>query len=141
MTEKCVIVRKIEFDAAHRIMDHESKCKYLHGHRYVLEVAFSAPELDDLGRVIDFAYIKEKLKTWIDDNFDHTAILSTKDTELGRGITRITRQEIYYMPCNPTAENIALHLKNEILPSLFASKPIKVEWVKLFETPNCYAQI
>ena len=29
--------RRIEFDAAHRILNHESKCKMLHGHRYVVE--------------------------------------------------------------------------------------------------------
>ena len=43
--------RKIEFDAAHRIIKHENKCKMLHGHRYILEASFSAPHLDDLVKV------------------------------------------------------------------------------------------
>ncbi len=47
--------RRIEFDAAHRVMRHEGKCKHLHGHRYALEATFSASGLDALGRVIDFA--------------------------------------------------------------------------------------
>ena len=33
-----VITRKLEFDAGHRVMNHESKCATCHGHRYVLEV-------------------------------------------------------------------------------------------------------
>ena len=60
--------RRIEFDAAHRILNHESKCKMLHGHRYVLEAEFTAKKLDKLGRIIDFGVIREVLGTWIDDN-------------------------------------------------------------------------
>jgi 6-pyruvoyltetrahydropterin/6-carboxytetrahydropterin synthase len=50
--------RRIEFDAAHRVMEHESKCKHLHGHRYALEATFVAPDLDTLGRVVEFGVIK-----------------------------------------------------------------------------------
>ncbi len=38
--------RRIEFDAAHRILNHESKCKMLHGHRYAIEATFEAKNLD-----------------------------------------------------------------------------------------------
>ena len=30
------ITRKLEFDAGHRIPDHNSQCRNLHGHRYTL---------------------------------------------------------------------------------------------------------
>ena len=49
-----ICTRKLEFDSAHRVMEHESKCKMLHGHRYALEASFAATKLDNLGRVIDF---------------------------------------------------------------------------------------
>lgn len=29
-----LITRRLEFDAGHRIPDHQSQCRYLHGHRY-----------------------------------------------------------------------------------------------------------
>ena len=32
------ITRRLEFDAGHRIPDHRSQCRNLHGHRYVLEI-------------------------------------------------------------------------------------------------------
>ena len=32
------ITRKLEFDAGHRIPDHKSQCRNLHGHRYTLEI-------------------------------------------------------------------------------------------------------
>jgi 6-pyruvoyltetrahydropterin/6-carboxytetrahydropterin synthase len=139
--EKITITRKIEFDAAHRIIDHESKCKYLHGHRYVLEVSFSCNKLDSLGRVVDFGLVKTIIKNWIDDNFDHTTILSNNDKKLGQEIENLTHQKIYYLNSNPTAENIALYLKQEILPSLFQKSDFRIEKLKLYETPNCWVEV
>jgi len=133
--------RRIEFDAAHRIINHESKCKMLHGHRYCLEATFVAADLDNLGRVIDFGVIREVLGGWIDDNFDHNTILSIKDKKLGEKIAEITGQKIYYMAQNPTAENIANYIFAEICPKLFADKNVKCVALKLYETPNCYANV
>jgi 6-pyruvoyltetrahydropterin/6-carboxytetrahydropterin synthase len=133
--------RRIEFDAAHRIINHESKCKMLHGHRYALEASFAAKELDDLGRVIDFGVIREVLGQWIDDNLDHNTILSIKDKKLGETIAEETGQKIYYMDENPTAENIANHIFTEICPKLFADKNVKCVAIKLYETPNCYTNV
>lgn len=134
-------IRKIEFDAAHRVMKHESKCKMLHGHRYVLEAKFEASKLDDLGRVIDFGVIKEILGKWVDDNLDHNTILFEKDRELGDKITAITNQKIYYMKSNPTAENIAKHILDDICPVLFKDSDVKCVGIKLYETPNCYVEV
>ena len=133
--------RRIEFDAAHRIMNHESKCKMLHGHRYALEASFAATELDELGRVIDFGVIREVLGAWIDDNLDHNTILSINDQKLGDKIASETGQKIYYIKENPTAENIAQYIFAEICPKLFAKKNVKCVAIKLFETPNCYTNV
>lgn len=139
--------RRLEFDAAHRIINHESKCKMLHGHRYALEATFTTNEtveentLDNLGRVIDFGVIKELLGNWIDTNLDHNTILSIHDKNLGDQISSITEQNIYYMPENPTAENIAQHIFKEICPKLFADQEVKCLKIKLYETPNCYTNV
>ncbi len=133
--------RRIEFDAAHRIINHESKCKMLHGHRYALEASFSASNLDDLGRVIDFGEIRQLLGAWIDENLDHNTILSIKDKNLGDKISSETGQKIYYINENPTAENIAQYILNEICPKIFAQKNVKCVAIKLYETPNCYVEI
>lgn len=133
--------RRIEFDAAHRIINHESKCKMLHGHRYALEATFTANELDNLGRVIDFGVIRQVLGTWIDDNLDHNTILSIADKKLGNNIAAETGQKIYYIKENPTAENIANYIFTEICPKLFADKSVKCVAIKLYETPNCYTVV
>lgn len=131
--------RRIEFDTAHRVMGHEGKCKYVHGHRYGLEARFETKSLDDLGRVVDFGIIKTLLGGWIDDNWDHTLVLYDKDKPLGQSISEHTNQVIYYMPSNPTAENMAEYLLNEICPKLFSDYPITCTHIRLHETPNCYA--
>ena len=113
----------------------------LHGHRYVLEATFSADKLDELGRVIDFGEIKDIIKGWIDKNFDHNTILSIKDKTLGDEIAKITGQTIYYIKENPTAENIAKYLLEEIFPGLFQGKNVTFEKLRLFETPNCFVDV
>ncbi len=133
--------RKIQFDAAHRIMRHESKCKYLHGHRYIVEATFTASSLDEIGRVVDFGVIKEVLGGWIDDNFDHNTILSTSDKDLGDLIEAQTGQKVYYLDYQPTAENIAKYLFEEICPQIFKGQDVKCIEIIVHETPNCYAKI
>ncbi len=135
------VTRKIEFDAAHRVMNHENKCKYLHGHRYILEISFSSSGLDTLGRVIDFGIIKDRVKAWIDDNLDHTVILSVQDKALGDFIENYTGQVVYYIEANPTAENIASHLMKDVLQNLFSDMDVCISKIKLFETPNCWVKI
>lgn len=138
---KVTCTRIIEFDSAHRVIGHENKCKFLHGHRYVLEVKAEADKLDHLGRVADFGELKTIIKTWIDEYLDHNVILSVEDRNLGKDIENTTKQKIYYLTTNPTAENIALHLLNDIIPKLLAGKPFTVSKIKLYETPNCYVTV
>jgi 6-pyruvoyltetrahydropterin/6-carboxytetrahydropterin synthase len=130
--------RRLEFDAAHRVMRHESKCKHLHGHRYAIEVTCaSAAGLDDLGRVIDFGVIKERLGAWIDDTLDHGTLLNEKDAALKAACTANGWRH-FVMEGNPTAENIAemLFHKAQIL---FVDAGVEPVRVRVYETPNCWA--
>lgn len=133
--------RRIEFDAGHRILQHESKCKYLHGHRYVVEATFTAPGLDALGRVIDFGMVREKLGGWVDTHWDHTTILSDADRTLGKTLTAETGQVVFYLPANPTAENMADYLLREVCGTLFKDSGVTCVRLRLYETPNCYAEV
>lgn len=140
--ERIYATRKIEFDAAHRVIGHSNKCKYLHGHRYVLEITVYTKKLCSLGMVVDFGILKSVIKEWIDFNFDHNTLLSIEDRELGEYISNYTKQKVYYLKSNPTAENIAIYLKKEILPKLFQQHNIDqdfvIEKIRLYETPNCF---
>lgn len=132
--------RIIEFDAAHRVIGHENKCQFLHGHRYKIEATFYAKQLNNIGMVIDFGIIKKILGTWIDDNWDHTTILNQDDDLLAQQISNVTGQKIYKIKGNPTAENMADYLLNTICPMLFRNSEIICQKIRIYETPNCYAE-
>lgn len=129
--------RRLEFDSAHRVMRHESKCKNLHGHRYVAELTVQAEALDTLGRVVDFSVLKTVVGEWIDTNWDHGFIGHVHDDKL---IAFCIEQgwKIYAMPCNPTAENMA-ELLYKKADHLLEGFNIKVTHVRMYETPNCWA--
>lgn len=155
-------VRKFKIDAGHRVYRHESKCQNVHGHEYKFEVyartiigPAKATQLDSLGRIIDFGVIKEVIGTWLDDNWDHGMILMESDP-----IARLWRKgsthrdddggalddhKVYFLPDNPTAENLAIYLlakSNELLrANTPKDDPVTVEVFKVVchETYNCFA--
>lgn len=139
MTISCT--RRIAFDTAHRVLEHESNCKYLHGHRFSVEVTFEADELDALGRIVDFGEIQQKLGDWILNHWDHNVILAKKDSALGESIDGITGQSVFYLEKNPTAENIADYLFRHVCPKLFPEGHLRCTRVRLFETPNSYVDV
>lgn len=164
-----VCCRKIGFDAGHRVVNHESKCAHLHGHRYTVEIYATqkleqppvaevlvmpkAEYLDDVGRVIDFSVLKERIGGWIDDAWDHGLILWAADPllkdiknmivatpEVSEGRCIGIMQKYYEMPYNPTAENMAKYLLEEICPRLLGGTGVYVTKIRLWETPNCFAE-
>lgn len=150
------VTRKFEFDAGHRVLMHESKCKHLHGHRYVAEVTVTAPGLDPIGRVIDFGVLKMLIGGWIDDHWDHNMILHPDDPlsvlhyhpavcirhspPMVRS-SDVFGREPFLMPPeqNPTAENMAKLLFHQVGALLKPHPELTVRSVRLYETPNCYA--
>ena len=130
------ITRRLEFDAGHRLRNHESKCRNVHGHRYVALITCRAPQLDDVGRVIDFGKIKEIVGSWIDEQWDHGFIYEAGDI-IGEGITAAS-MKTFEMATPPTAENMSKYLFRVAFDFLNAHN-IEVTNVRLYETPNCYA--
>lgn len=135
--------RILEFDAAHRVMRHESKCASLHGHRYKVELTCEAEELDDVGRVIDFGVLKSIVGKWIDDRLDHTTLVNVHDETLLDWCMRETKDHgkrlPYVMPGEPTAENIARLLLIQSRNLLRDINGLQVTRVRVWETPNCFA--
>ena len=58
-----------------------SHCKFLHGYRLTAKFWFSADQLDDNNWVVDFGGLKE-LKSFLQDDFDHTTCISKDDPAL-----------------------------------------------------------
>lgn len=144
------ISRRLEFDAAHRVTLHESKCRHLHGHRYVaiVHVAPMDGRLDAVDRVIDFGAVKALVGGWIDAHWDHGAILKRDDTITLPGGQAMRFAElleaqgwrVYCLDGEPTAEVIAGELLVQA-QRLLGPKGIRVDHVELYETPNCAARV
>lgn len=140
------IMRRFEFEAAHRLLGHAGKCQYLHGHSYIAEVTIQAEKFDHLGMVVDFAIIKEKIGGWIDEMWDHNTLLHRMDPLLRIPVS-VDQPSLFFgktpyiMPdCgNPTAENMAKWLFR-ISKSLFSSQSsLKIAHVRIWETAKCHA--
>tara|TARA_Y100000310_G_scaffold306002_1_gene346750 strand:+ start:144 stop:599 length:456 start_codon:yes stop_codon:yes gene_type:complete len=129
--------RRIEFDAAHRITRHESKCAHLHGHRYVVDIQCGAAGLDDAGRVIDFGRIKDLVGRFVDINLDHGTLLCESDAPLLKYVQEM-RYKHWAFEYEPTAENLAAFLF-KAAEDLLADEGIVVMHVRVYETPNCWA--
>ncbi len=133
--------RRIQFCAGHRVYKHESKCANVHGHNYVVFFTAGANELDELGRVIDFSVLKEKLGGWIEEHWDHGWIYFADDpignhvAHLGNPVTKS-----FEMDTNPTAENMAAFLLRVVGPDVLAGTGVNLLKVVLWETENCYAE-
>lgn len=88
MSKGFTITRQIAIDAGHRISDHGSKCRHLHGHRYVVEATCRSVsgELqtagEESGMVLDFGFLKDEMMAHVDAPCDHGLILSLHDIEL-----------------------------------------------------------
>jgi 6-pyruvoyltetrahydropterin/6-carboxytetrahydropterin synthase len=140
MTINCT--RRFEFDAGHRVTQHESKCRHVHGHRYTAEITIESIEgLDGVGRVIDFGRLKEVVGRWIDDKWDHAYIAHPEDWVPAALLEKESAARVYIMPkgMEPTAENLATHLAYRA-QNLLVDDHLRVVRVVLWETPNCKAE-
>ena len=142
-----LIKRKFEFDAGHRVINHESKCKNYHGHRYYGETRFAYKDEKEIGFTIDFGEIKIVANAYFDFAFDHGMILNPKDKEF-RLLCEREKSAMYIMSlngydefCNPTAENIVKEMLLALNILFRDIEGVDVHSIELFETPNCSVDV
>lgn len=140
------ITRKLEFDAGHRIPDHASQCRHLHGHRYTLEVTLSGGIIDAAGKpvngmVMDFGDVKQIAKTHLVDQWDHAFLVFRDDRLVADFLASMPGHKTVELDVVPTAENLA-EVAFRILDPLYRDtygNQLRLERVRLYETPNCWA--
>lgn len=137
------VTKVFTFDAGHRLSEYDGKCKHLHGHTYRCEVTVGADDLDKMGMVVDFGWLKKIFKEFIDPKFDHKMILKRGDginTSIAYALGRHGRPEdhICWVDYNPTAENMAQDILN-IFTKWLKVEDVYVEHVRLWETSNSFA--
>lgn len=135
--------RKLTFETGHRVYKHESACKNMHGHSYKLFLYAEAEHLDSVGRVIDFKVLKTKFLPWIEDNWDHAFIWFDKDYAMEEMFVGgpLSLLKNWKAPFNPTAENMAIFILNELGPRLLQNTGVTITKVELHETENCKVEV
>jgi 6-pyruvoyltetrahydropterin/6-carboxytetrahydropterin synthase len=134
------IMRRGDFCAGHRLHRHGGKCEFFHGHNYRADFYVSGDQTDEVGRVIDFAVLKERFKGWIDEHWDHGFVLSQEDHNGIAAVQMVQPSKIYVMRENPTAENMARHLLDDICPGLLEGTGVTATRVVIWESQNSFAE-
>lgn len=123
-SKRVLVSKEFTFDASHHLHNYEGKCKNLHGHTYRAVLGISG-YTDERGLVIDFSDIKEIWKQRIEVYLDH----------------RYLNETLPLM--NTTAENIVIWIYEKLQEALVQqqkSTALRVEFVRLYETPTSYAE-
>ncbi|MDR1935969.1 MAG: 6-carboxytetrahydropterin synthase QueD [Candidatus Accumulibacter sp.] len=141
-----LVTRRLEFDAGHRIPDHESQCRHLHGHRYALEVTLSGEIIRRAGdaangMVMDFSEVKALAKSRLVDSWDHAFLVHEGDAPVVEFLATLPGHKTVILDCVPTVENLA-EKAFRILDAAYRDSygnHLRLERVRLYETPNCWA--
>lgn len=140
------ITRRLEFDAGHRIPNHNSQCKHLHGHRYAIEITLSgdiitAAGVSEEGMVMDFSDVKHIAKERVVDIWDHAFLVYRGDKAVLDFLNTLPNHKTVVLDVIPTAENlarVAFDLLHDAYRDTFGNH-LRLERVRLFETPNNWA--
>ncbi len=107
------IRRYIETDTGHRVPNHKSKCKHMHGHRYRFEAEIEGDVVtqqgvSDEGMLMDFSDISHLLTVHIHDVIDHAFVVYEGD-EAAKAACKVMGDDhrTVVVPFIPTAENLA----------------------------------
>lgn len=141
-----------QIDTGHRVLGHEGKCRFLHGHTYTISVELMAHQLLPIGFVADFGDIKAQIDKW-----DHKMVLWDKDP-LRFGVDLSPLMEafgdprsfsddregeseigIVRVPFNPTAENMAWWLATAFVRGHPGFENIMLAQVEVSETESTTA--
>ena len=107
------------FSGAHNLIGYDGPCEDLHGHNWRIEVSAHSEELDDLGMVVDFKELKGALKECL-AGLDHKHLNEVE----------------YFKTANPTSENIAKYIFDEVSGKI---KDVKICKVTVYETDTSCA--
>jgi 6-pyruvoyltetrahydropterin/6-carboxytetrahydropterin synthase len=126
------VTRELTFCYGHRLLNHDGKCRYLHGHNGRAVITLASPQLDALGMVVDFGKLKSVVGGWIDEALDHKMLLHRDDPVLP--LLRQQGEPVLALDVNPTAENIA-----RLIYDYAAGQGFPVVEVRLWETESSFA--
>jgi 6-pyruvoyltetrahydropterin/6-carboxytetrahydropterin synthase len=109
-----LVTKKFSFDSAHKLLNYQGKCQFLHGHTYFLYVTAKGQIDKKTGLAIDFKIIKELVEKKVLAVLDH------------QYLNKVIKQ--------PTAENIAIWIWGRL------EKELNLFKIEIWETPDSYVE-
>ncbi len=110
------------FAAGHALRNYRGKCENVHGHNYRCQVSIQGESLDEIGLLVDFVELKRVVHSVL-DRMDHQWLNDFPPFNV----------------LNPSAENMAKFIYDEVNSGLQVKNGIRVESVRLWETDTASA--
>jgi 6-pyruvoyltetrahydropterin/6-carboxytetrahydropterin synthase len=135
---KARIAKEFRWEMSHRLPYHSGLCKNIHGHSYKMKLELEG-ESDSRGMILDYYDIEAIMKPII-ENLDHSFICDSHDTLMNEFL-EANNFKFQILPCFTTAENIALHLLNILIPEFKRYNNLSRIAVRLYETEDVFAEV
>ena len=140
------ITRRLEFDAGHRIPNHQSQCRHLHGHRYAIEITLSGETVKtagaaEEGMVMDYSEVKVIAQQAVVEAWDHAFLVYAGDAVVTDFLRSLPGHKTVELDFVPTAENLAaaaFRILDGAYRDTYGNR-LRLERVRLYETPNNWA--
>src|SRR4051812_18729501 len=113
------------FAAGHSLREYKGKCENVHGHNYRVQVTVEGQQLNRIGLLVDFVDLKRAVRQ-VCERLDHQFINDLEPFTI----------------LNPSAENIAKYLYDQVTTSLnlkSSEPPVRIFQVKVWETDTSIA--
>jgi 6-pyruvoyltetrahydropterin/6-carboxytetrahydropterin synthase len=110
------------FAAGHALRNYRGKCENVHGHNYRCQVTVEGEQLDEIGLLVDFVELKRAVHAVL-DRLDHQWLNDYPPFDA----------------INPSAENIAKYIYDEVQAGLGTKGGVRLAAVKLWETDTASA--
>jgi 6-pyruvoyltetrahydropterin/6-carboxytetrahydropterin synthase len=110
------------FAAGHALRNYRGKCENVHGHNYRAEVTLQGAELNAIGLLVDFVELKRVVHAVL-DRMDHQWLNDFPPFDA----------------LNPSAENMAKYIYDEVSAALTTKEGVRVAAVRLWETDTASA--
>ena len=141
------IRRWVETDTGHRVPNHKSKCKHIHGHRYRWEAELEGDVVtekgvSDEGMLMDFSDLSRILEENIHDVIDHAFVVFEGDEDARAALSMMGEaHKTRVVPFVPTAENLARWAFEQIDPHIKSSygNSLRLRAFHVRETPKSWA--
>jgi len=111
------------FAAGHALRNYRGKCENVHGHNYRCRVTVEGEELDHIGLLVDFVELKRVVHSVL-DRMDHQWLNDWPPFD----------------KINPSAENMAKFIYDEVCAGIGTRPGVRIARVKLWETDTSSAE-